>query len=96
VPAPDKNDPLYRAAPPQVLRVVPLDTFTAIYHRASGITHLVAPPVPEILAALGSAGLTRDQLILRLGDEYNLLDGDVAALAARLDELVAAGLVSTI
>jgi len=92
----DKNDLLYRAAPPQVLCVVPLDTFTAIYHRASGITHLVAPPVPEILTALGTAGSTLDQLIARLGDEYDLLDGDVAALAARLDELAAAGLVSTI
>ena len=89
------NAPVYRAAAPEVLRIVPLDTFTAIYHRASGITHLVAPPAPEILAALRPAGLTRSALIARLAQDYDLLDADEAALAARLDELVAAGLVST-
>jgi PqqD family protein of HPr-rel-A system len=89
------GDLVYRAASPDVLRVVPLDAFTAIYHRASGITHLVAPPAPEILAALGISGLTRAGLIARLAQDYDLLDADAAALAARLDELVAAGLVST-
>lgn len=30
----------------------PLDGLSAIYHRRSGHTHLVAAPIPEILAAL--------------------------------------------
>lgn len=92
---PAEHDPVYRAASPDVLRIVPLDTFTAIYHRASGITHLVAPPAPEILTALAPAGLTLAGLIARLAQDYDLLDADEAALAARLDELVAVGLVST-
>jgi len=86
---------LYRAARSDALRIVPLDDFTAIYHRASGITHLVASPAPEILAALNGAGLTLAGLTARLSERYDLLDADEAALAARLDELVAAGLVST-
>ncbi|WP_240501998.1 HPr-rel-A system PqqD family peptide chaperone [Sphingomonas panacis] len=86
---------VYRAARADALRIVPLDAFTAIYHRASGITHLVGPPAPEILAALGPDGLTLGELIARLGESYDLLDADEAALGARLDELVAAGLVST-
>jgi PqqD family protein of HPr-rel-A system len=95
VPDPARTDPVYRAAPAEVMRIVPLDTFTAIYHRASGITHLVASPVPEILAALGVGGMTRAGLTAKLAQDYDLLDAEEAALAARLDELVAAGLVST-
>jgi len=80
---------MYRAAAPATLRIVPLDDLTAIYHRASGITHLVASPVPELLAAL-SEPLTLVRLAKRLGEEFYLSDGE--ALAARLDELVASGL----
>jgi PqqD family protein of HPr-rel-A system len=81
-------------ARPESLRIVHLDSFTAIYHRASGITHLITSPAPEILATLGEAGMTRAALIERLGEDYAILDADEAALAARLDELVASGLVS--
>ena len=42
----------YRAADPTTLRIVPLDALTLVYHRASGITHVVDAPVPEILEAL--------------------------------------------
>jgi PqqD family protein of HPr-rel-A system len=84
----------YRADPPEGLRIVSLDTLTAIYHRASGQTHVVAEPVPEILAALGKGGADVPALITRLG----LPDtGETRALLAeRLDELVATGLVETI
>ncbi|OYY63566.1 MAG: HPr-rel-A system PqqD family protein [Sphingomonas sp. 28-62-11] len=75
------------------LRVVPLDDLTLIYHRASGMTHLLAPPAPEILDALAAAPLTSAALLARLADEFDLGDADPAALVARLDELVAAGLV---
>ncbi len=82
-------------ARPETLRIVQLDSFVALYHRASGITHLLAAPAPEILAALGEAGLTRGALLARLAADYALDDADEAALLARLDELVATGLVST-
>ncbi len=83
----------YRAAPPETLRIVPLDALTLIYHRASGITHVVDVPVPEMLEALAADELTVDQLLTRLAERYDLLDADPAALAVRLDELVQAGLV---
>ncbi len=83
----------YRAAAPASLRVVPLDALTLIYHRSSGITHVVDTPVPEILEALSEAPLTLDALLVRLAERFDLLDPDPAALAMRLDELIAAGLV---
>ena len=82
----------YRAAAPQALRIVPLDALTLIYHRASGITHIVDSPAPEILAAL-DAPLTAEALLARLAERYDLVDADPASLATRLGELVIAGLV---
>jgi PqqD family protein of HPr-rel-A system len=81
------------AADPATLRVVALDELTLIYHRASGITHVLAPPAPEILVALATP-MTLDALLARLSVEFDLADGGRAALAARIDELVAAGLVA--
>jgi PqqD family protein of HPr-rel-A system len=83
----------YRAAAPETLRIVPLDALTLIYHRASGITHVVDAPVPELLEALAGDDLSVDQLLARLAERYDLLDADPLALAIRLDELVQAGLV---
>ncbi|WP_326523991.1 HPr-rel-A system PqqD family peptide chaperone [Sphingomonas sp.] len=82
----------YLAADPRTIRVVPLDSLTAIYHRASGITHLVASPVPELLAALDEPRTVRS-LLDHLAREYELGDADPVALGERLTELEAAGLV---
>ena len=82
-------------ARPETLKIAHLDSFAAVYHRASGITHLLTAPAPEILATLGEAGLTRGALLERLATDYALGDADADALLARLDELVATGLVST-
>ena len=81
----------YHADPPEGLRVVALDSLTAIYHRASGQTHIVAEPMPEILAVLTAGKCTIATLIQRLG-----LPEDAetrALLTARLDELITTGLV---
>lgn len=83
----------YRAAAAATLRIVPLDALTAIHHRASGITHVVDSPVPELLEALGEDALTPEEALAALAETHELIDPDVEALAARLDELVAAGLV---
>nr|WP_256731610.1 HPr-rel-A system PqqD family peptide chaperone [Sphingomonas sp. dw_22] len=64
-----------------------------VYHRASGITHVVDAPVPEILEALGDEALTSAALLDRLSERFDLGDPDPFALAVRLDELAAAGLV---
>ena len=84
---------LYTAADPRTLRIVALDSLTAIYHRTSGITPVVASPVPELLAALAEP-LTVDALLARLAQDYDLPDADPAALVDRLAELETAGLVS--
>jgi PqqD family protein of HPr-rel-A system len=72
---------------------VTLDGLSAIYHRVSGATHVVAEPVPQILEALGEASLTLAELLARLGSDYDLGDSATEALSARLDELVTLGLV---
>ena len=82
----------YRAPPATALATVRLDEFTAVYHRPSGATHLLVEPAPEILAALVEP-LTLDELGGRLAATYELA-GDAGALVARVDELVAAGLVA--
>ena len=84
---------LYRAAPTDALRVVPLDDFTLIFHRPSGLSHLVTAPAPEILELLGQERLTRGALMARLGERFELADASVEALDARLGELIATGLV---
>jgi PqqD family protein of HPr-rel-A system len=82
---------LYAASLP--FKSVALDGLSAIYHRASGATHVVAEPVPQILEALGADTLTLTELLIRLGSDYDLGDDATKALSARLDELVALGLV---
>ena len=80
----------YRAAAPATLIAAALPPFTALYHRASGTTHLLAQPAPEILHALADGALSAAALRDRLAAAYELEDG---ALDERLAELVAAGLV---
>ena len=75
------------------MRIDWLDDFTLIYHRTSGITHLLTAPAPEILATLGEAGMTLPDLAARLAVQFDIGDADEEALAVRLEELVAAGLV---
>ncbi len=84
---------IFHGPPKDGLLVAPLDEFTAVYHRASGITHLLTEPAPQILAVLGEGALSLDALLDRLGRDYDLTDGTREALAARLDELIESGLV---
>ncbi len=86
---------IFHGPPEDGLLVAPLDEFTAVYHRASGITHLLTEPAPQILAVLGEGALSLDALLDRLGRDYDLTDGTREALAARLDELIESGLVES-
>ena len=73
---------------------VELEGLTLLFHRRSGMTHILAPPSPQILAALAHAPADADALLTRLGQEFDFADGDgAAAVAARLAELEAIGLV---
>lgn len=71
-----------------------LGILTALYHRLSGTTHLLASPAPEILRALAAAPMREADLLAVLARDYDLEDPDPAALAARVAELVEAGLVT--
>jgi PqqD family protein of HPr-rel-A system len=82
---------MYRAAPLPSLLLEPLDDLTAVFYRASGITHLLASPAPEILQTLQTP-MTRADLLAKLADRFDLAEADGDALDARLEELVAAGL----
>lgn len=79
----------YRAAAPDQLCIVALDDLTAVYHRPAGATHLLAEPAPQIIVALQE---TPDDLDGLLG-RFALGPDATPALAERLAELVAAGLV---
>ncbi|WP_230480517.1 HPr-rel-A system PqqD family peptide chaperone [Sphingomonas sp. Leaf21] len=89
--------PRYRAVGSDMLIVEPLDLFTAVFHRPSGLTHLLTEPAPQILDLLANGGaMTADALLRALSRHYELGDaeGDGAAmLHARLMELEAAGLI---
>jgi PqqD family protein of HPr-rel-A system len=86
----------YRAAAPDTLRIEPLGELTAIYHRASGITHLLAEPAPELLSLLAEEPLDERELLARLAERFDVGDGDSDTLSARLAELMQAGLVEAV
>jgi PqqD family protein of HPr-rel-A system len=73
---------------------VELDGLSALYHRRSGMTHILAPPAPQILAALAEAPADAAELLARIGEAIDVQADDAeAAIEARLAELEAAGLV---
>jgi PqqD family protein of HPr-rel-A system len=85
--------PTRYATDPSSQRIVAgLDALVAIFHRPSGVTHLLAPPAPELLDALGDGPADAAKLLARLAGRYDIADADVAAVEARLEELVAVGL----
>ena len=76
-----------------------LDDITLLYHRASGQTHMVISPVPEILEALDEAApCTATEVHDRLTNRYELAEAaDITALVdAHLAELTALGLVRSL
>jgi PqqD family protein of HPr-rel-A system len=86
--------PRYIADPPEAMRALELDGLTALYHRPSGLTHIVAPPAPQILAALAGQPGDAADVLERMASDFEFdAEGAEAAIAARLAELEAAGLV---
>ena len=87
--------PRYLADPEADFARVELEGLTAVYHRPSGTTHILAPPAPQILAAIAGRPGNPDEIAARLSETFDLAADDAAAaIAARLSELEAAGLVS--
>ena len=86
--------PAYIADPESALSVAALDGLTLLFHAPSGMTHIVAAPAPEILAALREGPADAAELMRRLRTRFELESDEAeAAVRARLDELEAAGLV---
>ncbi|HST37371.1 MAG TPA: HPr-rel-A system PqqD family peptide chaperone [Allosphingosinicella sp.] len=84
----------YLADPEEAVRAVELDGLSVLFHAPSGMTHIVAPPAPEILDALREGPADAQELLRRLSRRF-AFEGEEAeaAIHARLDELEAAGLV---
>jgi PqqD family protein of HPr-rel-A system len=87
-------EPRYFADPEEEVSTVELDGLSLLFHRPSGMTHFVAPPAPQILAALRFGPANIPELLGRLRASFDLeVDEDTNALEARVAELEAAGLV---
>jgi len=84
--------PSFVADSEEEIRIVPLDGLVALYHRPSGMTHVLAPPAPQILSALAGQPADAQTLFDRIAAAFEL-EGGLEALEARLAELEAAGLV---
>jgi PqqD family protein of HPr-rel-A system len=76
----------------ELVRKVELDGLTALFHRPSGMTHILAAPAPQILDALAGNAADLNELTERLAGRFEV-KGGAGELTARLDELEAAGLV---
>lgn len=89
---------LYRATAPDGVIQHPLDSMTLIFQRSSGITHMVADPVPAMLEVMAEDALTADDIVQRLSASYDLEDSADAAdiILARLVELCSLGVVEKV
>lgn len=86
--------PVYVADPPDQRTCVALESLVAVFHGPSGMTHLLAPPAPEILDALSFGPADVALLLARLAERHEFSsDGLHEAIAARLGELETSGLV---
>jgi PqqD family protein of HPr-rel-A system len=95
--------PRFAALPPSALKRVSLGGLEAIYHVPSGITHLLAEPVPDLLDALAALephqSATAKQLLDLVAERFDILGDDPgeapeAVVQERLKELGALGLVT--
>ena len=86
----------YRAAAKDDLIWHGLDSMTLLFHRTSGITHMLADPAPAILEVMEGHSLTAAEIAARLASRFEVeSDIDVEDIVvARLEELSALGLVS--
>ena len=90
----ESSTPVWHAPTPERLRFEILDTLSLAYDRASGQTHLLASPLPELLELLAAGPATTAALEARMADAFDLGDQPVGPLIAeRLAELAAMGLV---
>lgn len=85
----------YRAAAQDDLIWHELDSMTLLYHRTSGITHMLADPAPAILEVMEGLSLTAGEISALLSENFDI-EAEVDAediVLARLEELSGLGLV---
>lgn len=88
----------YRAAAKDDLIWHGLDSMTLLFHRPSGITHMLADPAPAILEVMEEHLLTAAEIVSRLTATFDV-ESDIDAkdiVLARLEELSGLGLVSRV
>ena len=86
--------PRFAADPPALRRSLALDGLDAVFHLRSGLTHILAAPAPQILEALAEGPASAEEILSRIGVHFEVHAEDAPdAIAARLAELEAAGLV---
>jgi PqqD family protein of HPr-rel-A system len=88
----------YRAAAQDDLIWHDLDSMTLLYHRTSGITHMLADPAPAIMEVMEGLSLTAADVSLRLEAQFDVdssIDFEDIVLA-RLEELSSLGLVARV
>lgn len=86
----------YRAASKDELVWHALDRMTLLFHRPSGITHMLADPVPAILEVMTDVPLSVTEIAARLVAEFDIASDDNIEniIQARLAELLDLGLVA--
>ena len=85
---------LFATDPEECIESISLDGLSVLYHAPSGMTHIVAPPAPQILEALQPGPADSGEILARMRAWYDLEgDEDVERVEARLEELEAAGLI---
>ena len=68
----------YTTDPEECVRSVELDGLSLLFHLPSGMTHIVAPPAPQILEALRLGPADAGEVLARMRAWYDL-EGDEAA-----------------
>jgi PqqD family protein of HPr-rel-A system len=88
----------YRAAPKADLIWHELDSMMLLFHRPSGITHMLADPAPAIIEVMEDDPLTAAEIASRLTVLFDVEAGADAEeiILARLEELSALGLVTRV
>jgi PqqD family protein of HPr-rel-A system len=86
---------LWHGPPPGRLRLDPIDPLVAVYDRASGQTHLLLAPMPQILSVLETGPANTAAIEAHLERDHGLESeaGNRVLLTERLEELAALGLV---
>ncbi|MGB5484992.1 HPr-rel-A system PqqD family peptide chaperone [Parasphingorhabdus sp.] len=88
----------YRAAAQDDLIWHELDSMTLLFHRTSGITHMLVDPAPAILEVMEGLSLSPAEIASRLTAKFDIeteIDAEDIVLA-RLEELSGLGLVARV